>query len=335
MDVNSWPVGQVALADDSGTGPRQLARLVLDVLGPGSGPGGLPPLSGEPLTVRTGCYVVDPPFFGNGDLGRLAVAGTVNALVATGADPYALSLGLIVEAGTPLEFLRRVAESVRDTAHEAGIAIAAVDTRVVRAGDADRLFVTATGIGVHRRPPLALGAVRPGDRVLVTAPLGNHAVHLLSLRAGLGFEHHVPSDCAPLTSLLNGLPPGSVLAAAPITTGGLAVTLRACAAERGLTLRIDEGALPVQYEARPAFELLGLSPLHAANAGALCLFAPRAAADAVLAALRSHPYGRQAAIVGTVTEDTAGDVELRSPDGAVHRLPATPPPGSAEPPRVR
>ncbi|MCM2426175.1 hydrogenase expression/formation protein HypE [Streptomyces sp. RKAG337] len=335
MDVNSWPVGQVALADDSGTGPRQLAALVLDVLGPGLAPGGLPPLSGEPLVVRTGGYVVDPPFFGNGDLGRLAVAGTVNALIATGADPYALTLGLIVEAGTPLQLLRRITESVRDTAHEAGIAIAAVDTRVVRAGDADQLFLTATGIGVHRRPPLPLSGVRPGDRVLVTAPLGNHAVHLLSLRAGLGFEHHVPSDCAPLTSLLNGLPPGALRAAAPITSGGLAATLRDCATARGLTLRIDEGALPVQYEARPAFELLGLSPLHAANAGSMCLFAPPAAADAVLAALRSHPYGRQAAIVGTVTDDTAGAVELRSPDGPVHRLPAGVPPGSAEPPRLR
>jgi hydrogenase expression/formation protein HypE len=336
MDVNSWPVGQVALADDSGTGPQRLADLVRAVLGPGLRDGGPSPSSGgEPLAVRTGCYVVDPPFFGNGDLGRLAVAGTVNALVATGAEPYALSLGLVVEAGTPLHLLRRMTESVRDTAHEAGITVAAVDTRVVRAGDADRMFLTTTGIGVHRRPPLALSGVRPGDRVLVTAPLGNHAVHLLSLRAGLGFEHHVPSDCAPLTSLLNALPPGAVLAAAPITSGGLAATLRACATARGLTLRIDEGALPVQYEARPAFELLGLAPLHAANAGSLCLFAPPAAADAVLGALRCHPYGRQAAIVGTVTDDPAGAVELRSPGGAVHRLPVGVPSGSAEPPRLR
>lgn len=149
------------------------------------------------LVVRAGTYVVDPPFFGNGDIGRVAVCGAVNDLAATGADPRHLALGIVLEAGLPLDLVHRLTESIRDAAAEAGVTVAAVDTQVVRAGEADRVYVTATAFGERRGPALAPDLVRPGDRIVVTGPLGDHAAHLVSLRDGLGYEHHVPSDCAP------------------------------------------------------------------------------------------------------------------------------------------
>ncbi|MEV7524245.1 AIR synthase-related protein [Streptomyces sp. NPDC091371] len=269
------------------------------------------------VVVRAGTYVVDPPFFGNGDIGRVAVCGAVNELAATGAEPRHIALGIVLEAGLPLDLVRRLTESVSAAAAEAGVAIAAVDTQVVRAGEADRVFVTATAFGVLDATPLGLDAVRPGDRILVTGPLGSHAAHLVSLRDGLGYEHHVPSDCAPLGGLLSTVR-ADVHHARTVVAGGLAEVLRQCAAGRGLTLRVEEAALPVRYEARVALAARGLAPLDAACAGCLCLFVPPDRTDPVLTALRAHPYGRRAAVVGEVTADPMGGVELVTPDGDVH-----------------
>ncbi|MFJ6759829.1 AIR synthase-related protein [Streptomyces sp. NPDC091273] len=271
------------------------------------------------VIVRTGTYVVDPPFFGNGDIGRVAVCGAVNELAVTGAEPRHIALGIVLEAGLPLELVHRLTASVRSAAAEAGVTIAAVDTQVVRAGEADRVFVTATvfGVAVPGAPALDLDSVRPGDRILVTGPLGSHAAHLVSLRDGLGYEHHVPSDCAPLGGLLRAV--GADLHhARTVVAGGLAEVLRQCAAGRGLTLCVEEAALPVRYEARVALGARGLAPLDAACAGCLCLFVPPERTARVLAALRAHPYGRQAAVVGEVTADPMGGVEFRAPDGRLH-----------------
>lgn len=213
------------------------------------------------VIVRTGTYVVDPPFFGNGDIGRVAVCGAVNELAVTGAEPRHIALGIVLEAGLPLELVHRLTASVRSAAAEAGVTIAAVDTQVVRAGEADRVFVTATvfGVAVPGAPALDLDSVRPGDRILVTGPLGSHAAHLVSLRDGLGYEHHVPSDCAPLGGLLRAV--GADLHhARTVVAGGLAEVLRQCAAGRGLTLCVEEAALPVRYEARVALGARGLAP---------------------------------------------------------------------------
>ncbi|WLQ35071.1 AIR synthase-related protein [Streptomyces castrisilvae] len=286
-----------------GFGP-DVRELIADALVPG-----------EPaLVVRVGTYVVDPPFFGNGDIGRVAVCGAVNDLAATGADPRHLALGIVLEAGLPLDLVHRLTASVRDAAAEARVTVAAVDTQVVRAGEADRVYVTATAFGEREGPELGPDRVRPGDRVVVTAPLGNHAAHLVSLRDGLGYEHHVPSDCAPLAGLLRTVR-ADLHHARPVANGGLAEVLRRTAAARGLTLRVDEAALPVRYEARVALATRGLAPLDAACAGCLCLFVPPERTDPVLAALRAHPRGRHATVIGEVTADPTGDVEFLTPAG--------------------
>ena len=283
----------------------------------------LAPRETEPV-VRAGTYVVDPPFFGNGDIGRVAVCGAVNDLAATGADPRHLALGLVLEAGLPLDLVHRLTASIREAAAEAGVTVAAVDTQVVRAGEADRVYVTATAFGERQGPPLGPDRVRPGDRVVVTGPLGDHAAHLLSLRDGLGYEHHVPSDCAPLTALLREAR-DSLHHARPIAAGGLAETLRLTATARRLTLRVDESALPVSYETRVALATRGLAPLDAACAGRLCLFVPADRADSVLAALHARPEGRHAAVVGEVTADPTGDIEYVAPDGPTARTPSAGP----------
>ncbi|MFI6860102.1 AIR synthase-related protein [Streptomyces sp. NPDC050421] len=276
------------------------------------------------VVVRTGTYVVDPPFFGNGDIGRVAVCGAVNELAATGAEPRHLALGIVLEAGLPLDLVHRLTASVRAAAAEAGVTVAAVDTKVVRAGEADRVFLTATAFGERAGRPLDLDAVRPGDSIVVTGPLGSHAAHLVSLRDGLGYEHHVPSDCAPLAGLLRAVR-ADIRHARPVADGGLAEVLRQCAAGRGLTLRVDEDALPVRYEARVALATRGLAPLDAACAGCLCLFVPPERTPQVLAALRAHPYGRHAAVVGEVTDAAVGDVEFVTRDGVRARTPSAGP----------
>lgn len=292
---------------------------------PGLTPGLTPDLTpGPALVVRTGTYVVDPPFFGNGDIGRLAVCGAVNELAATGADPRHLALGIVLEAGLPLDLVHRLTASVRAAAAEAGVTVAAVDTKVVRAGEADRVFLTATAFGERGAHLLGLDTVRPGDSIVVTGPLGSHAAHLVSLRDGLGYEHHVPSDCAPLAGLLRAVR-ADIRHARPVADGGLAEVLRRCAAGRGLTLRVDEDALPVRYEARVALATRGLAPLDAACAGCLCLFVPPERAPRVLDVLRGHAYGRHAAVVGEVTADPLGDVEFVSADGVHARTPSAAP----------
>ncbi|MFE9632054.1 AIR synthase-related protein [Streptomyces sp. NPDC006463] len=315
--TQEWDTGQV------GFGP-EVRALIEESLLPGPvvdravPDGAVPvPVPDPAVVVRSGTYVVDPPFFGNGDIGRVAVCGAVNELAATGADVRHIALGIVLEAGLPLDLVRRLTASVRGAAAEAQVAIAAVDTQVVRAGEADRVFVTATAFGVLGGPPLELGSVRPGDRIVVTGRLGSHAAHLVSLRDGLGYEHHVPSDCAPLGGLLRAVGP-DIRHARTVVAGGLAEVLRRCAAGRGLTLRVEEAALPVRYEARVALGARGLAPLDAACAGCLCLFVAPERTSQVLTRLRAHPYGRHATVVGEVTADPLGEVEFRTPDGRLH-----------------
>jgi hydrogenase expression/formation protein HypE len=279
---------------------------------------------GEALAVTTDSFVVDPPFFGNGDIGKVAVCGTVNDLAVLGAEPRYLTLGVILETGLPVSRYATVLRSVRDAAREAGVVIVAGDTKVVRPGEADQIYLNTTGIGVFERPPLRMAHVAAGDSILLTGPIGNHTVHLLSVREGLGFERNVLSDCAPLNGLIAAVlrsPFGqAVHSIRDVTRGGLTAVLHEYARATGLTPHLVEEALPIERPVRMACDMLGINPMNTANEGCLCLFVEHSAADGVLDVLRGHPYGRQAAIVGTVV--TADDCEVRvtRPDGRVDSI---------------
>ena len=270
------------------------------------------------LAFTTDSYVVTPLFFPGGDIGELAVNGTVNDLVVGGARPLGLSLAFILEEGLPLAELRRVVESARAAAARAGVPIVPGDTKVVGRGCADRLFINTSGVGLLP-PGVALGSrlVRPGDAVLVSGTIGDHGVAILSCRHGLGFDGDVRSDTAPLHELT-----AAALAASPRihamrdpTRGGVAATLVEIASRRNLGIEVDERALPVGDAVRGACEILGLDPLLVANEGKLVVFVPEADADLVLAALRAHPLGREAARIGRVTDAHPGAVVLETAIG--------------------
>lgn len=315
---------------DHGAGGGMSRELVVDLIATGLGEVYVGEwqdstlLAVEPGTIAltTDSFVVDPPFFGGGDIGKLAVTGTVNDLAVCGARPLYLTLAMIIEEGFPLADLATIVASVRACAEEAGVRIAAGDTKVVRKGEADRIFLNTAGIGVLDRPARPDSrAIVPGDQLIVTGYLGDHSIHLLSLRAGLGFESRVPSDCAVLSGvigeLLDAFGP-DVHAMRDITRGGLGTVLNEFAADCGYGLHIDGGALPVRPETAMAADMLGVDVLYLANEGNLCLaVAPRAAAG-VVDLLRRHRYTAQARVVGTVVTGggvTGGGVLMDLPGG--------------------
>ncbi|MEU7425631.1 AIR synthase-related protein [Streptomyces sp. NPDC040750] len=305
---------QVALGDDPGLlftapthpTPGPAAAAALD---------GVPPDGGGPVVV-TRTFVCDPPFFGGADIARLAVCGAVNSLASQGAEPRLVTLGLTVEAGLSRRRLGELARSARDTAAEAGVVVAGVHGRVVRAGDADQVYVTATAVGTARRPPTGPAGSLPGDRVVVSGPLGDHEAHLLSLRAGSGHEHHVSSGCAPLADLVGAAftaADGGVRAVTEVTEGGLAAVLDEVAVAAGVSVEIDEVALPVRRMTRLALDDLGVPAWAAASPGTLCLVVAPDAVPPVLAALRAHRRGRAAAVVGTVRREAETRLLTRTP----------------------
>lgn len=261
------------------------------------------------VAFTTDSYVVTPLFFPGGDIGELAVNGTVNDLAMGGARPLVLSLAFIIEEGLPLSQLGRVIESAR----RAEVQIVTGDTKVVGRGSADGLFVNTSGIGILE-PGVTLGSaqVRPGDAVLLSGTIGDHGVAIMTCREGLELHGDVASDTAPLGQLaaaLRAAAPG-VHAMRDPTRGGVAATLVEISGRRNLGIEVDETAIPVRSEVRGACELLGLDPLLVANEGKLVAFVPEAQADRALAALRAHPLGTRAARIGTVTEDHPGVVVL-------------------------
>jgi len=311
---------------DHGTGARrsrELVELIAATLGDvyigEMEDSAILPVDGSQIAVTTDSFVVDPVLFGNGDIGKIAVCGTVNDLAVAGAEPRYLTLGMILEAGLPVSTLVRVLSSVRDTAKEAGVVIVAGDTKVVRQGEADQIYLNTTGVGVFRRPPLRMRDVQPGDKVILSGPIGNHTVHLLSIREGLGFETRVLSDCAPLNGMLaevfEATGGAGVRSVRDVTRGGLNAVLNEYAAAVGTTVLVDEPALPVQPETAMAMDMLGISPLNAANEGCACLFVAPSAAETVLEALRSHPYGANAVLIGEVTDEPVPRVQLRDANG--------------------
>lgn len=255
------------------------------------------------LALTTDSFVVQPLFFPGGDLGRLAVCGTVNDLSVAGARPLWLSAGFIIEEGFPVADLRRLVDGMAAAAAEAGVQIVTGDTKVVGRGQADGCFINTAGVGLVP-PGRDMGAhrIQTGQAILVSGPVGEHGVAVLSARAGLAFETPVCSDAAPLAALAD-----AVLRAAPgvacmrdPTRGGLATALADLAADSGLDLWVSESAVPIAPAVQGAAEMLGLDPLYLACEGRLLLFCPEAEAEAALAALRDHPHGAGARVIGSV-----------------------------------
>ena len=262
--------------------------------------------------------MVTPIFFPGGDIGELAVNGTVNDLAMGGATPLYLSLAFILEEGLPIGDLERVIQSVRRAAVCAGVDVVTGDTKVVGRGSGDKVFINTSGIGLV--PPgvnLSSARVQPGDTILVSGPIGDHGVAILSRREGLEFDGQIDSDTAPLHELVAAaLAAGSEIhALRDPTRGGVAAALVEIATRRGLGIEVDESAVPVRDAVRGACEILGLDPLLVANEGKLVAFVPEAGSERVLQALRAHPLGRGACRIGRVTADHPGFVTLRTPIG--------------------
>lgn len=273
-------------------------------------------VEGVRLTFTTDSFVVSPIFFPGGDIGKLAVNGTVNDLAMCGARPLYLSLALILEEGFPMEDLWRVVRSVQRAAQEAGVEVVTGDTKVVDRGKGDGVFINTSGVGVI--PPgveIAPRRVRPGDVVLISGAIAVHGIAILSVRAGLEFETTLESDTAPLNGLVGALlqvagPEVHVLR--DPTRGGVASALNEIAASAKVGIVLEEARIPLWDEVKGACEILGLDPLYVANEGkCLAIVAPEAA-EAALEAMRSHPLGREAAIIGQVVDDHPGTVVLRS-----------------------
>lgn len=277
------------------------------------------PVAGASGTYRiaftTDSFVVRPLFFPGGDIGRLAVHGTVNDLAVGGARPLFLSAAFILEEGLPLTGLQRIVASMREASAEACVSLVAGDTKVVDRGKGDGLYITTSGIGlVPNGVALSIHNARPGDCILVSGTIGDHGIAIMSVREGLEFETVLESDTAPLTGLAQAIlraSPGTRCMRDP-TRGGLSSVLNELAAASGVGVRIDESAIPIRPEVRGACELLGLDPLYVANEGKLVAVVPHRDADCVLQAMRTHPLGKNTALIGEVRADHPGMVILRS-----------------------
>ncbi len=270
---------------------------------------------GDRLAFTTDSFVVDPLFFPGGDIGRLAVCGTVNDLAVGGAIPLYLSCAVIIEEGVPIETLRKIVQSMAEAAAEASVAIATGDTKVVEKGACDKLFITTAGVGVIA-PERVLGAhlARPGDVVLVNGLLGDHGAAILGARGDMALETPIKSDCAPLNGLIEAL-----LKAAPnvrfvrdATRGGVATVLNEIADASQIAIEIDEAATPIRPEVKAFCEILGLDPLYLANEGKIVVVAPPEEAEAALAAMRGHPLGLGTNVIGTVADGQAGRVTMQT-----------------------
>jgi len=271
--------------------------------------------AGHRLVVATDGHVISPLFFPGGDIGSLAVHGTVNDVAMMGATPLYLTAAFILEEGFALAELKRIVESMARAAREAGVAVVAGDTKVVEQGKGDGVFIATTGVGALPEGRSIGGArARPGDAVLLSGSIGEHGVAVLSKRESLEFETAIESDSAALhglvAALLAAVPEGAVRVLRDPTRGGLATTLNEIAAQSGVGVVLQEASIPVRPQVEAACELLGLDPLYVANEGKLVAVVGPAAADQVLAAMRGHPLGRDAARIGEVIADDHHFVQM-------------------------
>jgi hydrogenase expression/formation protein HypE len=267
------------------------------------------------LAFTTDGYVVNPIFFPGGDIGKLAVCGTVNDLSMNGARPLYLSISAIIEEGFLLRELKQIVQSMKKAAEEAGVSIVAGDTKVVNRGQADKLFITTSGIGTV--PPgvdISGANARAGDKVLLSGSIGDHGIAIMSQREGLKFSMTLESDCAPLNRLVAQMLEVSSLihCLRDPTRGGLATTLNELARQSNVGIVIEETKIPVKEEVKAACELLGLDPIYVANEGKLVAIVDPADADRILTRMRKNRYGRDAAIIGEVTTEHPGKVVMKT-----------------------
>jgi len=275
------------------------------------------------LVLSTDSHVVTPIFFPGGDIGSLAVYGTVNDVAVGGATPLYLSVGLILEEGFPLAQLDRVVRSMARAGREAGVALVTGDTKVVERGHGDGIFINTTGIGErYAAPPLTAGSVRPGDAILLSGPVGDHGIAILAAREELSFETTLESDVAPLTPLTQAVVASgaAIRCMRDLTRGGLAAALNEIAHASGTGMMLDEAAIPVREPVRGACELLGLDPLHVACEGRLVAFCAATDADQVLRAMRETPGGEASTRVGEVIDDPRGFVQLQTGLGGLRMI---------------
>jgi hydrogenase expression/formation protein HypE len=275
-------------------------------------------IGGSRVALTTDSYVVSPLFFPGGDIGDLAVNGTVNDLSVAGARPLYLSAGFILEEGFPVADLTRVVESMRDAAAAAGVHVVTGDTKVVEKGKADGCYINTAGVGlIEKNLTLGVAQARPGDAIIVSGPIGDHGITIMLARGELDIEADVQSDTAPLNGLVAGLldaVPGT-RALRDATRGGVATILNEIAKAANVGVLVSENDIPVRAEVRGASELLGIDPMYVACEGRLVAVVPGDQADHAVTALRAHPLGERAAVVGHVTAEQPGIVQLKTAFG--------------------
>lgn len=325
LDVKS---GRVDLSH--GSGGRAMAQLIAEIFhaafanewlaqGNDQATFAAPATTGGRMVMTTDGYVVSPLFFPGGDIGSLAVHGTINDVAMGGARPVALSASFIIEEGFPLADLERIAQSMGRAAREAGVPIVTGDTKVVERGKADGVFVSTAGIGVVA-DGVDLGGdrARPGDKVIVSGSIGDHGVAIMSSRENLTFDTAILSDSAALhglTAAMIAADGASLRLMRDPTRGGLAATLNEIAHQSKVGIRIAEDAVPIKREVAAACEFLGLDPLNVANEGKLIAVVAAPAAAAMVAAMRAHPLGRDAAVIGEVIADDQHFVQMTTAFG--------------------
>lgn len=324
------PAQSITVQLAHGGGGRLMHNLIRDVFvhafgPPGSRPlhdGATMPVCEGTMALTTDSYVVQPLFFPGGDIGSLAVHGTVNDLAMCGAKPVWLSASFILEEGLPLDTLQRVVGSMAQSARTAGVSIVTGDTKVVDRGKGDGIFITTAGVGIVP-DGVVIGPQRivPGDAILVSGDLGRHGVAVLSRREGLSFAGDIASDSAPLHDVVADLIESGVdvHCLRDLTRGGLGSALNEIASAADLSVSLDERAIPIGNEVRGACELLGLDPLYVANEGRFVVFAPAEDAQRVLAVLRNHGVSRDASLIGTAGSSESADVVMKTLLGT-HRI---------------
>jgi len=279
----------------------------------------LQPVPGMQLSISTDAHVVTPLFFPGGDIGRLAVCGTVNDVAMLGAKPLYLTAGFILEEGLPMSTLQQVIASMQAAAQEAGVQIVAGDTKVVQKGKADGLYITTAGVGLIPVGTNISGTqAKPGDVIILSGSIGDHGIAVLGARGELGFESTIQSDVAPLNHLIEAMMNASrnIHVLRDPTRGGLATTLNEIATQSNVGIMLDEKTIPVHPEVASACEMLGFDPLYIANEGKLVAFVAREDADAVLKTMQSTRYGEDAVIIGEVTAEPKGRVLLKTSFGS-------------------